>query len=260
MIWAMDDETVRQLLDDVRAGRLDPDDAVARLRRLPVADLGFARVDTHRALRQGVPEVVMAEGKSPEQVAEIVTVLLEDDGAPVLVTRLDEGDAKAVLARCPDGEYLEEARLAVWRRVPATERSLRVAVVSAGTADGAVAEEAVEVARALGCTVSRINDVGVAGLHRVLAAAEQMEEADAIIVVAGMDGALPSVVGGLVQVPVVAVPTSTGYGAAFDGMAALLGMLASCAAGLTVVNIDNGFGAAMAAFRMARAARRMSSR
>jgi pyridinium-3,5-biscarboxylic acid mononucleotide synthase len=253
----MNDKAIERLIEQVRNGRLSADEAVTRLRRLPVADLGFAQIDTHRMLRQGAPEIVYAPGKTPEQITAIVGELLFDDVAPVMVTRLDPGDAPGVLAAHADGEYLPPARLAVWRRVVAKPPSVCIAVVSAGTADAPVAAEAREVARALGSQVEMIEDVGVAGIHRIAACAPTLERADVVVVVAGMEGALASVVGGLVEVPVIAVPTSAGYGASFDGLAALLGMLTSCAAGVSVVNIDSGFGAAMAAFRLGRAARRV---
>lgn len=258
MIWVVDELAVRELMESVRDGSVSAEEAVARLRRLPVADLGFARVDTHRALRQGAPEVVYAPGKTTHQMTAIVGELLALDESPVMVTRIQPEAAAALIGRHPGGAYVEAARLCVWRARTPSEGSPAVTIVSAGTADGPVAAEAAAVAGALGARVRLVEDVGVAGLHRVLSAAKELEEADVVIVVAGMEGALASVVGGLVEVPVVAVPTSAGYGAAFDGLAALLGMLTSCAAGVTVVNIDSGFGAAMAAFRLARAARRIA--
>ena len=256
----MDDEAIAGLLLDVRDGRVSPDEAVQRLRHLPFSDIGVARVDTHRALRQGVPEVVMGQGKTVDEITAIVGVLLSGPGEPVMVTRLGADPATAVLAANPGGRYSERARLAVWRPVDPSPEAPRLAVVTAGTSDGPVASEAEEVARAAGAVVTRVDDVGVAGLHRLLAALPGIEDHDVVVVVAGMEGALASVVGGLVEVPVVAVPTSTGYGAAFDGMAALLGMLTTCAAGVVVVNIDSGFGAAMAALRLGRAARRLQRR
>jgi pyridinium-3,5-biscarboxylic acid mononucleotide synthase len=217
------------------------------------ADLGFARVDTGRQRRQGVPEAVYAPGKTDDEIVAIVRRLLADNDGPVLVTRLAADVAARISdALPPGGGYDPAARLFAWR--PAPVRDFDVAVVSAGTADGAVAVEAAVVAQALGLRTRLVRDVGVAGIHRLMAAADQLSAVDAVIVVAGMEGALASVVGGLVGCPVIAVPTSTGYGAALDGVTALLAMLTSCAPGLTVVNIDSGYGAAMAAFRIAHAA------
>jgi NCAIR mutase (PurE)-related protein len=227
------------------------------------ADLGFARLDLDRARRQGAPEVVFGPGKSAEQITAIVGELLQREGRPVMVTRVEPDAVVPALEAHEGGEYVVGARLAVWGRAEIAADVAhvpRITVVSAGTADAAVASEAAEVARALGAVVDRIDDVGVAGVHRVLEVSDRLTAADVVVVVAGMEGALASVVGGLVEGPVVAVPTSVGYGAAFDGMAALLGMLTSCAAGVVVVNIDSGFGAAMAAFRLARAARRLAAR
>lgn len=215
----------------------------------PVLELGFARIDLDREHRQGLPEVVLGPGKSAAQISSIVTGLLLHNTGPVLVTRLEPEPAEAVLRAVPEGQYDPRARLAWWR--PRAERGVRVCVLTAGTADQLVAAEAVAVAAAIGLGVEEIDDVGVAGMHRVMAVVPQLTSADVVLVVAGMDGALASVVGGLVSVPVIAVPTSTGYGAALDGIAALLTMLSSCAAGITVVNIDSGFGAAMAAHRLA---------
>jgi NCAIR mutase (PurE)-related protein len=242
----VDEATLRELLDGVSEGRIDADDAVARLRRLPFADLGFARVDHHRALRQGLAEAVFAPGKEPHQVAAIVGELLAASRSTVLVSRVDDEQAAAALAANPGGR--RDGTTLVWR--PAPERDERVAVVTAGTADLPVADECASVLTAHGFRPLRITDVGVAGLHRVLDAADELATADAVVVVAGMEGALASVVGGLTGAPVVAVPTSTGYGASLDGVTALLAMLASCASGITVVGIDNGFGAACAVARL----------
>lgn len=248
----MDEPALRQLLDDVRAGTLTPDDAVARLRRLPFADLGFARVDHHRALRQGVAEAVYAPGKTPEQCAAIVEELLaEPHGGPVLLTRANEDQAAAALVRNPDG--LRTDSTIVWRR--ADDRPGRILVITAGTADLPVAREAVATLTAYGYNPHLVADCGVAGVHRLLATADELAEAEAIIVVAGMEGALASLVGGIAACPVVAVPTSVGYGAALEGVTALLAMLATCAAGITVVGIDNGFGAACAVARLMGAGR-----
>lgn len=212
-------------------------------------DLGWARPDTGREARLGLPEVVYGPGKSAGQVADVVRSLLAANGGPVLVTRVDPGAAADVLAAVPGGHHDPQARLLTWRAAPPLGFAL--AVVSAGTSDGPVAAEAAAVAEAVGLTVTRIADVGVAGVHRLLAERERLAAADAVVCLAGMEGALPSVVGGLVGCPVIAVPTSVGYGATFGGVTALLAMLSSCAAGVVVVNIDSGFAAAMAAFRIA---------
>lgn len=222
------------------------------------ADLGFARPDTDREARSGLPEVVYGPGKSPDQVAAVVTTLLAANTGPVLVTRVGPGTAREVLATVPGGHHDPAARLLVWR--PAAPLGFRLAVVSAGTSDGPVAAEAGAVATAVGLTVDAVADVGVAGLHRLLAVRGRIESAHAVVCIAGMEGALPSVVAGLVSRPVIAVPTSVGYGAALEGVTALLAMLTSCAAGVTVVNIDSGFGAAMAAHRLAGAVARGTDR
>lgn len=246
----MDDAALRTLVDGLRTGEVTPDDAVAALRRLPFVDLGFARVDHHRALRQGMAETVYGPGKTPEQCAAIVAELLTQPGAsPVLLSRADHRQASAALAANPGGRSIgdDERATVVWR--PAPRRPERVVVVTAGTADLPVARECEATLAAHGFAPVRISDVGVAGLHRVLDAADELAAADAVVVVAGMEGALASVVGGLTAAPVVAVPTSVGYGASLGGVTALLGMLASCASGLAVVGIDNGFGAACAVVR-----------
>jgi pyridinium-3,5-biscarboxylic acid mononucleotide synthase len=234
------------LIDDVRSGAVSPDDAVARLRRLPFADLDVARIDHHRALRQDAVEAVYGPGKTPEHCVTIIAELIAEpaDGA-VLLTRVDDEQAAAVLAAHPDGE--RHGDTIVWR--PAAERSEKVVVVTAGTADLPVADECATVLIASGFRPRRVTDAGVAGIHRILAEVDELTDADAVVVVAGMEGALASVVGGIAGCPVVAVPTSVGYGAGLEGVTALLGMLASCAAGVTVVGIDNGFGAAMAVAR-----------
>ncbi len=207
--------------------------------------LGFATVDLDRQRRQGLPEIIYAPGKSPAEITKIVSVLLTRCSGPVLVTRLEPDAAEAIGG--PAGQYDPRARLMTWRAKEPGDCS--VAVVTAGTSDGPVADEAAAVARAIGLTVTEYRDVGIAGLHRLMAVADQISAADVVIVVAGMEGALASAVGGLVGVPVIAVPTSTGYGAALDGITALLAMMSSCAAGVCVVNIDSGFSAALAAFR-----------
>jgi len=244
--------SLRRLLDDVADGATSTGDALANLKTLPFADLGFARVDHHRELRAGLPEAVYAPGKTEAECIAIVEELLAGPTTgPVLLTRVEPVVARAALAAVPGGTHHERARLAVWRPAPRT-RTGRPVVVSAGTADLAVADEAAATLDALGWATDRVTDVGVAGLHRLLAATDELTAADVVIVVAGMEGALASAVGGLVAAPVVAVPTSAGYGASFAGLTALLAMLASCAPGVTVVGIDNGFGAACAAARLLR--------
>jgi NCAIR mutase (PurE)-related protein len=238
----MEAEAIRGLLADVRAGRLGVDEALGRLRGLPYADLGFAKVDLHRALRSGAPEAVFCPGKTPEQVVAIVRRLAAEH-ANVLATRADAVAAAAVEAAGLPCQYHPVSRLLVVRPEP-TEGVGLVVVAAAGTSDLPVAEEAALVARALGNRVERVDDCGVAGLHRLLGHRELLAEANAIVAVAGMEGALPSVIGGLVDRPVIAVPTSVGYGTSLNGLAALLAMLNSCAPGVSVVNIDNGYGAA----------------
>jgi NCAIR mutase (PurE)-related protein len=235
-------ESIRKLFDEVRKGKLTPDDAVARLRHMPFEDLGFAKVDHHRALRAGMPEVILGQGKTPAQVAGIFTRLAKH-GGNVLATRADAKQFAAVKKKVRAVEYRELARAIVLHRDPTNYGKGIIAVVSAGTSDIPVAEEAVVTAELMGNEVEHFYDVGVAGIHRLLANREALMRARVIIVCAGMEGALPSVVGGLVGVPVIAVPTSVGYGASFQGLAALLGMLNSCASNVSVVNIDNGFGA-----------------
>ncbi len=238
----MNSTTLRQLLDDVRRRRLTPDEAVRRLRHLPFEDLGFAKVDHHRALRSGTPEVVLAEGKTPAQVAKIFQRLARH-GPNVLATRATRAHYVAVRKLARRAEYEELARAIVLRRDPTMYGKGTVVVVSAGTGDIPIAEEAVVTAELMGNRVEHLYDVGVAGIHRLLAHRISLTRARVVIVCAGMEGALPSVVGGLVGVPVIAVPTSVGYGSSFEGLAALLGMLNSCASNVSVVNIDNGFGA-----------------
>ena len=227
---------------DVRRGKLTPDDAVARLRHMPFEDLGFAKVDHHRALRVGMPEVIFGERKSPAQVAAIFGKLAKH-GGNVLATRADRKQYAAVKKKVRGAEYRELARAIVLERDHKMYGKGIITVVSAGTSDIAVAEEAVVTAELMGNQVQHLYDVGVAGVHRLLANREKLANARVLIVCAGMEGALPSVVGGLVGVPVIAVPTSVGYGASFKGLAALLGMMNSCASNVSVVNIDNGFGA-----------------
>jgi NCAIR mutase (PurE)-related protein len=238
----MTPESLRKLFEQVRRGKLSADDAVARLRHMPFEDLGFAKVDHHRRLRAGMPEVVLAEGKTPRQVASIFARLARA-GGNVLATRATRQHFAAVREAVRRAEYRELARCIVLQRDHKNYGKGTIAVVSAGTSDIPVAEEAVVTAEVLGNDVEHLYDVGVAGIHRLLAHRAVLTEARVVIVCAGMEGALPSVVGGLVRVPVIAVPTSVGYGASFKGLAALLGMLNSCASNVSVVNIDNGFGA-----------------
>ncbi len=238
----MNSESIRKLFEQVRKGTVSPDDAVARLRHMPFEDIGFAKVDHHRALRAGMPEVILGEGKTPAQVAGIFARLAKQ-GGNVLATRANEKQFAAVKKKVRGVEYHELARAIVLQRDPVTYGKGIIAVVSAGTSDIPVAEEAVVTAEIMGNEVQHFYDVGVAGIHRLLANREALTKARVVIVCAGMEGALPSVVGGLVGVPVIAVPTSIGYGASFKGIAALLGMLNSCASNVSVVNIDNGFGA-----------------
>ncbi|MFZ0808320.1 MAG: nickel pincer cofactor biosynthesis protein LarB [Candidatus Sulfotelmatobacter sp.] len=238
----MNAESIRQLFQEVRKGKLSPDEAVSRLRHLPFEDLGFAKVDHHRLLRAGMPEVIFGQGKSPAQVAGIFGRLAKH-GGNVLATRADAKQFAAVKKKVRAAEFRELARAIVLERDPKKYGKGMIAVVSAGTSDIPVAEEALVTAELMGNDVQHFYDVGVAGIHRLLANREALTKARVVIVCAGMEGALPSVVGGLVGVPVIAVPTSIGYGASFKGIAALLGMLNSCSSNVSVVNIDNGFGA-----------------
>ncbi|MDE0029402.1 MAG: nickel pincer cofactor biosynthesis protein LarB [Deltaproteobacteria bacterium] len=243
----MDEEQLIELLNGVRRGEVGVDDAVERLRHLPFEDLGFAKVDHHRALRQGFPEVILGEGKEVADIAAIARAIRKS-AVNVLITRLSEEKMDALKPRLRGFRFHREARAATWRTKHAPLKGKgTIAVVCAGTSDIPVAEEAAVTSEIMGNRVERIYDVGVAGLHRLLGHHRQLTEAALLIVVAGMEGALPSVVAGLVRRPVIAVPTSVGYGASFHGLSALLAMLNSCAAGVTVVNIDNGFGAGYAA-------------
>jgi NCAIR mutase (PurE)-related protein len=265
----MDELALQRLLDDVRSGECSPDDAMLRLRRLPYADLGFAKVDHHRSLRQGLPEAVYGQGKTADQCSAIVGELLTGglgggyeagSGPPVILTRADESQAVRALCDHPGGTRTVTGRATgadqvrgdlstvVWRA--AAPRPARTLVITAGTSDLPVARECQATLVALGIPTTLLADCGVAGVHRLLASADELAETDAVVVVAGMEGALASLVGGITPAPVVAVPTSTGYGAALEGVTALLAMHASCAAGITVVGIDNGFGAACALARM----------
>jgi len=249
----MDRETLLRLLEDVKKGTVSPETASAQLARLPFEDIGFAKVDHHRPLRTGLPEVILASGKTPEQVAEIFERMAAT-GVEVLATRADASTFDAVRQRTPAAKYFPVARAITFRQKEknADPNQPRIAVVCAGTSDIPVAEEAAVTIDIFGGEVDKFYDVGVAGLHRLLAHREALQHARVIIVCAGMEGALPSVLGGLVSVPVIAVPTSIGYGASFHGLAALLGMLNSCSPNVTVVNIDNGFGAAYVATMICR--------
>ena len=238
----MDPAKLKELLESVRAGATGVDEALERLRHMPFEDIGFAKLDHHRALRHGMPEVIFAQGKRPEEVVEIAAKVLERS-RNLLATRVDETTAALLTERFREGEYFPRSRaFRVWR-----DRTIHgkgtIAVVCAGTSDVPVAEEARVTAETMGNEVDAIYDVGVAGIHRLLGNAERLSRARVAVVCAGMEGALPSAVGGLISCPVIAVPTSVGYGASFHGLAALLGMLNSCASNVTVVNIDNGFGA-----------------
>ena len=250
----MDEAALTSLLDGVRRGEINPNDAVAELRRLPFVDIGYAKVDHHRSLRQGLPEAIYAPGKTPEQCAGLVTELLIGGGPVVLSRGNDEQVAAAVRANPAPMAVIDFHRpgqaTVAWGRAPT--RAGHVEVLAAGTADLPVASECMSTLRALGFDPTLNPDCGVAGLHRLLASLTAITGADAVVVVAGMEGALASVVGGITGAPVIAVPTSVGYGAALEGITALLGMLASCAAGITVVGIDNGFGAAFAVARLLR--------
>jgi len=241
---------IREILQQVAAGTLGPEQGFEALRDLPFHDLGFAKLDHHRELRCGMPEVVFAPGKDPEQLASIVASL-DAAGHSILVTRLEPERAALVCGRVPALRYDALARIASARPLPQGGRG-RILVAAAGTADLPVAEEAALTAEFLGNRVTRAYDVGVAGIHRLFSHYEELRDASVLIVVAGMEGALPSVIGGMVERPLIAVPTAVGYGASFGGLAALLAMLNSCAAGVVVVNIDNGFGAAVAAHRINR--------
>ena len=238
----MDQDQLRVLFEQVQAGALDIDAAMQRMRHLPFEDLGFAKVDHHRALRHGIPEVILAKGKTPQQVAAIAGRLLAH--APnVLITRADPECARVVAEQLPSAEYLALSGVIRFWGDHTLHGKGKIALVCAGTSDIPVAEEAQATAELMGNQVDAIFDIGVAGIHRLMSNRERLTEARVVVVCAGMEGALPSVVGGLVSCPVIAVPTSVGYGASFHGLAALLGMLNSCASNVTVVNIDNGFGA-----------------
>ncbi|MDY0383277.1 nickel pincer cofactor biosynthesis protein LarB [Trichlorobacter sp.] len=248
----MQESQIRAILEQIASGSMNSDEGLERLRHLPYEDIGFAQVDHHRGLRQGQPEVIFGQGKTVGQISTIMQAMAER-GSNLLVTRLESEKAHELLRTFPAAQYHCEARCLTVETAPSKPQGKgTILVISAGTSDIPVASEAVITARFLGNQVEQLFDVGVAGIHRLLARVELIRSATVLIVVAGMEGALPSVVGGLVDRPVIAVPTSVGYGASFGGIAALLGMLNSCASGVTVVNIDNGFGAACAASLMNR--------
>jgi pyridinium-3,5-biscarboxylic acid mononucleotide synthase len=244
-------ESLLELLEAIQRGETSPETALSRLARLPYEDTGFAKIDHHRTLRLGLPEVIYSQGKSPTQVAEIFARMAQAGGS-VIATRACPKTFEAVRAQVPKAKYHDQARIIGLENTSPAAAAGRIAVVCAGTSDLPVAEEAAVTAEYLGVEVDRIVDVGVAGLHRILAQTDILSRAQAVIVCAGMEGALPSVVGGLVAAPVIGVPTSIGYGAAFSGVAALLGMLNSCSPNVCVVNIDNGFGAAYVATMLVR--------
>ncbi|MDO5862530.1 MAG: nickel pincer cofactor biosynthesis protein LarB [Thermoplasmata archaeon] len=237
----MDEAGLRRLLEEVASGAVRPEDAALRMRMEPFEDMGFAKVDHHRGIRQGVPEVIFGATKTPEQIASIAESILRGGDGSVIITRMSREAADHVASRLPL-KYDEVSRVGIAGK-PTEERRGKVSVITAGTSDIPVAEEAAVTAEALGNSVVRIYDAGVSGLHRLLSHSEDVMSSKAIVAVAGMEGALASVVGGLASCPVIAVPTSVGYGASFGGVAALLAMLNSCASGVSVVNIDNGFGA-----------------
>lgn len=242
----MTPEEGKELLENFRSGALDADAVLRAFQAAPVAEFPFAQVDTHRALRKGFPEVIFGAGKTPDQVVQIAATILERE-KHLLVTRVTSEHAERMQGRFPQAVHHEMARCVTVSLENGSKRPGIIAIVCAGTSDIPVAEEAAVTADIMGNTVERIYDVGVAGLHRLLRKLEQLQKANVIVVVAGMEGALPSVVAGLTSRPLIAVPTSIGYGANFGGLAALLGMLNSCGSGVTVVNIDNGFGAGYAA-------------
>jgi len=255
-LGTMNDKKTLELINKLIQNEITPSEVLSQLRHLPFDDLDFAKIDHHRLLRQGLPEAVYAPGKTSEQCVKIVSNLLENSSGPVLLTRATQDQADAVLQSCPDGYLTSIAdtkqilNLVTWRSWP--EQDSKVLIVTAGTADQPVALECSATLKAYGINPEHIYDCGVAGIHRLFHHLDNLLAADIVIVVAGMEGALASVVGGIVAVPVIAVPTATGYGSAFEGITALLAMLSSCAAGITVMGIDNGFGAACAAIRILR--------
>lgn len=248
----MNETQLRTLFEQVREGAVDVDQALTKVRHMPYEDLGFAKVDHHRALRHGMPEVIFGLGKATEEIVAIAGTLL-DKGSNVLITRVNPATAEIIMNTFPEGEHFPRARaIRFWRDRKIHGRG-KITVVCAGTSDIPVAQEARVTAEVMGNDVEEIHDIGVAGIHRLMNNRERLTEAKVIIVCAGMEGALPSAVGGMVSCPVIAVPTSVGYGASFQGLAALLGMLNSCSSNVTVVNIDNGFGAGYVASLINRA-------
>ena len=245
----MEQKDLKSLLQQVAEGTISVDQAVSQLKIQPFEDLGFAKVDHHRSLRQGTAEVIYGAGKTPEQIMAIAKAMVDHGQSLVMITRLEQEAANAIQAQLPL-TYFETAKIAIIGQMPQADGLGKIVIATGGTSDLPVAEEAAVTAEALGNEVVRLYDVGVAGVHRLLAHAEVLTQARVVIAVAGMEGALASVVGGLVDCPVIAVPTSVGYGAAFEGLAALLSMLNSCASGVSVVNIDNGFGAGFLASRI----------
>lgn len=247
---------MKEMLRQYKEGIVDEEQMLSALKKLPYEDLGFSKIDHHRAVRTGFPEVIFCEGKENDQITQIAQKILEYDGGNLLATRADEGAAQAILQVAPDAVYHRAARAVTVLRDKKPDFAGTVCLVSAGTADIPVAEEAAVTCEVLGHTVDRVFDVGVSGIHRLLSKRAHLTAADVVIAVAGMEGALASVVGGLTDTPVIAVPTSIGYGASFGGVSALLTMLNSCAAGVGVVNIDNGFGAAWLANNIIRSGQR----
>lgn len=245
----MTTDEAKDLLDQFKNGKIPPESVLRRFQAAPFEELDFAKVDTHRSLRKGFPEVIFGEGKTPIQVSQIASRILESESR-LLITRVTQEHFHAVHENIKNATFHETARCITIENSPLKKRTGSITVLSAGTSDLPVAEEAAVTAEVMGNTVDRIIDVGVAGLHRLISQLEKIQKARVLIVVAGMEGALPSVVAGLVSQPVIAVPTSVGYGASFGGVAALLGMLTSCGSGVTVVNIDNGFGAGYSASQM----------
>jgi len=251
----MNELKLNKILHKVKSGKLSVDEALEELKQFPVENLEFARIDHHRSLRRGQPEVIYAPGKTDKQVSEIA-LKIQKSGCDVIITRIEKARFRIIKKGLKSAKYFPDARIAIVfggrKANPEMLTKAIVLVCCAGTSDMPVAEEAAITAWAMGCPVERLYDVGVAGIHRLFMESERIRRADVLIVVAGMEGALPSVIGGLVDKPVIAVPTSIGYGASFGGLAALLGMLNSCASGITVVNIDNGFGAGIAASLIAK--------
>lgn len=238
----MNEESLKHVLNKVKTGDLDINDALTQLKDFGYKDLGFAKVDNHRTIRTGYPEVIFCQGKTPEQIAHIVEYMNTRD-QNILCTRASSEAFDSVLKLCPEASYNALAKTITVQKTKITKTKSHIAIISAGTSDLPVAEEAAITAEIFGNQVKRYYDIGVAGIHRFYDHVSEIREAKVLVVVAGMEGALPSIVGGMVDKPVIAVPTSVGYGAAFNGLAALLGMLTSCASGISVVNIDNGFGA-----------------